>query len=284
MMKWNIPAKTFLLGEYAAIVGAPAIILTTQPCFEVSLIAESGLHGIHSESPAGRWWMRQNISNVGLRWYDPYMGKGGLGASSAQFVGAFSAVNYLLNKSMSQRHLLEAYLNVAWQGEGVRPSGYDVLAQSLQGCVFIGSNAASYQSTAWPFADLAFVLFHTGQKLATHQHLQTFHLPREMQQLANIVDSARLAFTHVDDALLIRAINEYYQALVQLNLVAQHTMTLVHDLQRQTPVLAVKGCGAMGADVIFILLEARHLQNFLQRMRLLKLDVVATSEDLYIQQ
>ena len=40
-MKWRIPAKTFLLGEYAAVAGESAIVLTTSPCFELSLANEA---------------------------------------------------------------------------------------------------------------------------------------------------------------------------------------------------------------------------------------------------
>ena len=37
MITWKIPAKTFLVGEYAALTGACAIVLTTKPCFSFSL-------------------------------------------------------------------------------------------------------------------------------------------------------------------------------------------------------------------------------------------------------
>ena len=65
-MKWFIPAKTFLLGEYAALAEASAIILTTTPCFELSLSSKKGLSGIHPKSPAGLWWQQQQCLNKGL--------------------------------------------------------------------------------------------------------------------------------------------------------------------------------------------------------------------------
>ena len=37
-MKWSIPAKTFILGEYAAIAQRSAILVTTTPYFEVKLV------------------------------------------------------------------------------------------------------------------------------------------------------------------------------------------------------------------------------------------------------
>ena len=49
---WTIPAKTFLMGEYAALAGESALLLTTTPHFELSLTDNPGLHGIHPDSPA----------------------------------------------------------------------------------------------------------------------------------------------------------------------------------------------------------------------------------------
>ncbi len=104
-MKWLIPAKTFLLGEYAALAGQSAVLLTTSPCFELSLSKEAGLHGIHPDSPAGRWWKENAQSEVGLQWHDPYQGCGGLGASSAQFLGAYLASMYLQKRDIQQQEL-----------------------------------------------------------------------------------------------------------------------------------------------------------------------------------
>src|SRR5262245_43666850 len=96
-MKWCIPAKTFLLGEYAAVAGSSAIVLTTSPCFELSLVNSATIQNIHSDSPAGRWWTSQRMTEQGLIWYDPYQEKGGLGASSAQFLAVYLARCHLLH-------------------------------------------------------------------------------------------------------------------------------------------------------------------------------------------
>jgi mevalonate kinase len=280
-MKWKIPAKTFLLGEYAAISGAPALILTTHPCFEISLVNRPSLHGIHPDSPAGRWWRKQNITGYGLDWHDPYNGKGGLGASSAQFVGAFYAVNHLQNKKLCRDEMLECYLQVAWDGKGVRPSGYDVIAQSLRGCVLVEQQKDCH-CYVWPFDDLAFILLHTGQKLATHQHLQTLTLPAYLRQLACIVESAQKAFEQIDSQRLIIAVNAYYQALMDMNLVAEHSKSYIQTLQTNEHILASKGCGAMGADIVFVLVLKTNLNKLLEELKLLKRDIIATSEDLFV--
>lgn len=303
-MKWSIPAKTFFLGEYAAIAGAPAIILTTSPCFEVTLVDELGLQGIHPDSPAGRLWAQHDHMDNGLLWQDPYHGRGGLGASSAQFLGAWFASQYLQavrrsecnegspelreisrgarDDGKKQEDMLNAYYQCAWQGIGVRPSGYDIVAQSLHGCVYIHRQQALCQTYDWPFKDLAFILVHTGQKLATHQHLQTMNMVSEIGQLATIVESAKSAFATADSSRVIDAVNVYHKRLLQLGLVAGHSMKQIELLQKNIDILAIKGCGAMGADVLLLLVPQNRCIEHSEHLSVSGFDILATSEDLLI--
>lgn len=276
-MKWSIPAKTFFLGEYAALTGLPAIILTTTPCFELTLTDEPGLVGIHPDSPAGLFWAKQPVFDKGLHWFDPYHGRGGLGASSAQFVGAYLASLYLKNEQGTQAELLNHYFDCAWNGIGVRPSGYDVLAQSMHGCVYIHQQAAQHRAYPWAFNDLAFILLHTGKKLATHQHLQEFAQPSQMTQLAAIVESARIAFELSDSSRVIDAVNAYHQQLLQMKLVAPHTLSQIEYLKKQANVLAIKGCGAMGSDVILMLVPADQLSAMCAQLEEDGSTILATS-------
>lgn len=280
-MKWSIPAKTFLLGEYIAITGAPAFVLTTSPCFELTLLNKTGLYGIHPESPAGRWWMEQGHTDVGLLWHDPYQGRGGMGASSAQFLGAYFASMHVQKKLVNQDAMLAAYAQSTWFGDGIRPSGYDVLAQSLQACVYIDKQNAFCQTYSWPFQDIAFLLLHTGQKLATHHHLQTMTLPSEMSQLVAIVDQAKHAFECADGGVIVDAVNAYHQQLAQMDLVAAHSMKHITLFGKHADVLAVKGCGAMGADVLLLLVPSERLDTVSHNLSVDGWNIMATSADLY---
>lgn len=280
-MMWSIPAKTFLLGEYAAITGAPAIVLTTSPCFRVTLSDKAGLQGIHPESPAGRLWMGHHHPDIGLQWDDPYQGCGGMGASSAQFVGAYLASMHIQKKLATQQDMLNAYLQSAWLGEGLRPSGYDVLAQSLHGCVYIDRQRNIYQSYSWPFHDLAFLLLHTNKKLATHHHLQTATLPNSIDPLVSIVNTAKMAFERADSSLIIKAVNDYHQELEHLNLVAEHSKEHIAFFRRLADVLAVKGCGAMGADVLLLLVPVKKQNMLRDHLSGMGWNILATSSDLY---
>lgn len=276
-MKWFIPAKTFLVGEYAALAGLGALILTTSPCFELSLTDEQGLHGIHPDSPAGRWWLRHGDKRLGLRWTDPYAAIGGLGASSAQFLGAYWASAF---PNPSNQDLLDAYFEVIDIGNGVKPSGYDVLAQSLRGCVYIHCRSAQQVYDVWPFQDVAFVLLHTGQKLATHLHLKNMDVPLDVLQLSAIVCDAKRACDEGDGDVLVQAVKAYHQKLCEMRLVTEETRKKVEDLQAMPDVLAAKGCGAMGADVLLLLVPMARLAMIKERLESLNWRVLATSEDL----
>ncbi|MDP3705166.1 MAG: hypothetical protein Q8R24_04560 [Legionellaceae bacterium] len=295
-MKWTIPAKTFLVGEYVALSGGPAIVLTTSPCFEITLTDHAGLQGIHPESPAGRWWAQHDIQHAGLEWHDPYQGCGGMGASSAQFLGAYYASQYvesvivstsspeqrsnsLIKQAIDQDKMLDAYFQVAWQGVGVSPSGYDVLAQSMFGCVYLNRQKASYQTYVWPFQDLAFILIHTGEKLITHHHLHDLNRLDGIDVLEGIVESARMAFDQNNSTQLVAAVRAYHEQLLVMNLVAAHSVQAIELLKQQQDILAVKGCGALGADVLLLLVPALSLAQQVQKLSDRGAVILATSRD-----
>lgn len=260
-MKWEIPAKTFLLGEYAALQGESALILTTAPCFTLSLAKGSGSTEIHPDSPAGRFW-QQGKQGRDLNWQDPWEGRGGLGASSAQFIGAYYAKAFLESSRVDPASLLEAYYEAAWSGKGIKPSGYDVLAQTQpSGCgVFINKNQNILKSTPWPFKDLGLILLHTGKKLATHIYLADTRLPREINTLARLAEQGFSSFQEKNSQRLIKAVNDCYHALEAMSLLAPHTREMIGDLKKHPEILAMKGCGALGSDVI-LLLTAIEDQN-----------------------
>ncbi|MBA3537418.1 MAG: hypothetical protein H0T84_12555 [Tatlockia sp.] len=280
-MTFQIPAKTFLLGEYAAIAGASAIILTTIPCFELAFTEDDKMHGIHPDSPAGQWWAHHRISSQGLSWRDPYQGIGGLGASSAQFLGAYLASCKLLHLDPNQKALLDAYYQCSWRGEGLKPSGYDVLAQSQNQCVYINHEQKIIKAYEWPFKDISFLLLHSGQKLATHYHLQNMRLPNSINQLSATVELAHQAFEQADSEKLVEAVSCYEQQLASLGLVASHSQEHVRIFNSQPEVLAAKGCGALGADVLLLIVPSDCLKSKAKNLADEGWTVLATNNDLY---
>lgn len=254
-MKCSIPAKTFLLGEYAALAGEPAIVLTTKPYFTASL-CESREHPTpHPNSPAGLFWEQSLSRQQHLGWDDPYQGIGGLGASSAQFIGAYLLDAQLQNHSPTLHSLLEAYYQYAWSGKGLKPSGYDVIAQTQGGCVLIHKNHQTIQCYPWVFEDLSFFIVHTGTKLATHQHLQQTTLPSHIDLLSSIVSGARYALEKGQTSLLIEAVNLYQATLAELGLIAPQSQAQIAALKQSGDIKAIKGCGALGADTLLIICD-----------------------------
>ncbi len=277
-MNWCIPAKTFLLGEYAALGGASALLLNTKPFFELRLNTQNDA-SIHPESPAGLFWAKQQ-TQYHLSFIDPYQGRGGLGASSAQFLGAYLASLYLQGKKPHLEGLLEAYYQCAWTGQGLKPSAYDLIAQTQYGCVFINKQAGAIQSYPWNFDELSFILLHTGRKLATHHHLEHAQLTLPIDKLSVIVEKAQKALQHGHSALFIDSVNHYHEALKKLGLVAIHSLELIEELRHYKEILAIKGCGALGADVL-LLISLKSKASFLkEKLSRLNRMILATEMDL----
>lgn len=277
-MKWQIPAKTFLVGEYIALHGGPALIATTEPLFTVELQAGGSQADFPVNSPAWNLWQQVTSHKHKITFNDPYNGLGGMGASSAQFLGAFYASRHLAGREGSRSELLEEYLRAAWNGEGMPPSGYDAIAQHLGGCVHIEKNKNIYTSYPWQFTDIAFVLVHTERKLATHEHLQGIKQLINLEELSSIAENAIQAFKSIDSSGFVEAINAYYYELLNLGLVAEHTGQMLLELQKDTDILAAKGCGALGADIILLLTPVTNVKGLVAKLQRADYRVIASSE------
>lgn len=305
-MIWRIPSKTFLVGEYAATAGGAALVLTTNPCFELRAhvptidnqnptfvlkikghtdsFKSTAEKNIHPHSPAGKW-IQQSLRQNYFRWLDPYGGVGGLGASSAQFLGVFLAslqTSNLQTTPMPLTTLLNAYHNVAWSGEGTKPSGYDVIAQSQSGCVYIHLNKNEITSFDWCFSDLDFLLVHSGHKYATHEHLKNVTLlDQDTSRLSLLAEQARIAFQTSNSSQLVESINAYQQALESLGLSAPHSKAALEKFRRHPEILAAKGCGAMGADVFLIVHAKRAAASVKNELLDQGWTILASAENLY---
>lgn len=277
-MKWLFPAKTFLVGEYVALQGGPALVLTTTPYFQVILEKGNAACDFPINSPAYNLWQDDLSSHdYILHWQDPYRGLGGMGASSAQFLGAYYARSYIKNHPVLPAELLATYFKYAWNGEGIAPSGYDVIAQSMHDCVYIDGHSKTYEIFVWPFADLGYILLHTGKKQATHAYLQSLDELGDLNNLVSISKKACEACKKENSSNFINAINDYYLTLCQLNLVAQHTLDMIEVLKREKDILAVKGCGALGSDILLLLVAQDKLANKLTELKDAEYNVVATN-------
>lgn len=253
-----LPSKTFLLGEYLALQGGPSAILNTQPCFRLTITPNKTfkLLGIHPQSPAGLLLHdhQAQFAESEIVFTDPHDGQGGLGASSAQFAGIYKAI---YGNDVAIATLLETYRHYAFHGTGTPPSGADVVSQLQQGICYFDGRDGSVQTRSWPFDKHGFALIRTGKKLATHEHLKT---PPKIDAvtLREIVLTGWQALNNSDIAALSSAINAYANALQAANCLAEHSQRLLNSLSGLPGIIASKGCGALGADVLLVLYELKH--------------------------
>ncbi len=212
-----VPGKTFLVGEYLALAGGPSVVANTQPCFRFRWTLHAGSasarkadeasqieHGFHPESPAGKFLNRLNGSQLlgnqraVIEFHDPHFGKGGLGASTAEFLGAWVfekwATEFGRADIRDHRELVETLANhlgeVAplWKSERVGSarfrdlldsyrlvvetgSGADLVSQAAGGIAVWDGVVDQMRKFTWPFQELSMTLLKTGRKLQTHRYL-----------------------------------------------------------------------------------------------------------------
>lgn len=272
MIRFSIPGKTFLAGEYLALKKGPALVLATQPRFEIVITNGNGLlTGIHSDSPAG-CLIRQNqnfFSQFNIEFIDPYHGRGGWGASTAQFLAVYclwrwqDACLLEAERYLDTQDLLKNYTECAWKGQGLPPSGADLIGQYKGKLTWFDRELGLINDLSWPFAEFEIILIQTGVKVATHQHLQqlgefsSVGLAADMLNVKNSLSSQK-------SEEFISAIRNYAINLAKLGFVAERTMDLIHDLSWIDGVKAVKGCGALGADVVMVLCQKGQTKSLEQ--------------------
>lgn len=279
-------SKTFLLGEYSVLRSKKAILLLTEPSF----YAEFDTEGIATNIPRHCQKFVEKrapfLKDVSYTFSDPYMGKGGMGASSAEFLfylrarAYYAQEKYDIRLSDYRRLCHKYYIESAWSGEGVEPSGIDLISQDYSGIVFIDNDMALVESTSWPFKNAKLVLAHTGNKLPTHSHLKSLSSLPSLSMLDNMVSYAWDAFKTKDINLLAEQINNSAIFLQNLGLVTQYTSNTIAAALRSNVFYAAKGCGAMGADVILFLYNSLEEEKAQQFFRLNNLHVLATENSI----
>ena len=296
-----IPSKTYILGEYVALHGGPAILLSATPAFRVTLMQTMSSYPFkippfHPNSTAYRWLAQhqQLLQGWSMEFYDPHQGQGGFGASGAQFIAAYylsyvaqlSQTEYLDSTHQPNNRafltaLMTAYFDTLSTPRGLAPSGYDIVVQNTAMQVFteqpptydltpqlwsisarsnLSCPVFSITKLKWPFKNLKMQLQRTHNKCDTHTHLENLQ-PFDTTKLSTQVTQAERALQHNKAKQFIDAIKKYHDILEQNNLVHSDTLNLCRQYAKKTHVLASKGCGALGADVILTINKNIHANN-----------------------
>ena len=247
-MKISCPSKTFLCGEYTVLEGGPSILLATPPYFK----------------------LENNIFD------DPYNNMGGFGASGAKFI--FNTFQEKNNSIINPWQLWNHYKKSSLLG-----SGADIMCQLTGGISFFYPQEKILEALSWPFENLIVILIHTGNKLLTHEHLNYIHtyyntnqkkISDQFELLNNIVFNIYYAFKNNQPDIFVKNIQAYHTHLNNLQFVCESTQYLLSQICKQPQVLAAKGCGAMGSDVILTVIQRSDKKIFLNWAGNQKLNII----------
>ncbi len=313
--KLQIPSKTFLLGEYSVLDDGAGLILLTEPSFLVSVSLDSFAlscdeeeyeeklkrFNLHPQSPAGQFLKQDNFFQFvkEFSFFDPHFERGGFGRSSAEFVALYLVKNHnrssLIQVLSSLEHfdrqdkkelfqtevyqLLKQYERFS-QFKEARPSGVDVLSQTF-GCKvsLVCRSRGKVKGMEWPFQDLDFFIVATGQKIQTHTHLNEIKGHR-FSLLKEVSEGAINAFCNGEKEKFLYGLRDFYESLKELNLVTKATQDLVTEFSQLNGIQSLKGCGALGADVLLLVFDKSAQTSILRYLHTKKLTVVSRSSNL----
>ena len=254
----SCPAKTFLLGEYVALDGGPCLLVGTHPRFELKIQNGSGENPFHAGSPAGKLWTKHSsqTKNWSAQFVNPLQ-VGGLGASSAEFLLLHTALN--VQQTLAWEAQLEPDLSEILReyaetntDSGAQPSGADIAVQLKGGVTLFEKARGKISRKSWGFDKLSFLLFSTGVKIPTHEHLRNLS-NWERAPLLLAVEKGIQAFRDQDETSFIESIQQTQKTLKNLGFEADSTSSILKNLAGNPKVKAAKGCGALGADVILVI-------------------------------
>jgi hypothetical protein len=261
-LRFSVPGKVFLLGEYAVLEGRQAVVAAVPPRFGLGIGRATPI----ARSPAGRLLAAAG-ETLAHRLSDPHLGTGGFGASTAEF-----ALHYrsLVSESPRARgwslsaEAVWAKYRELHAGEALVPSGADLFVQWSGGVVLFTPSRVSSSERLFPRSRLELLVLSAarqpGRKVATHEHL------RDLAASPGLISAAAIALEAPcargiaalragDAAGLGRAFVEHAEALRALGLETPGTTQDREAFSGQPGVLGIKGSGALQADALVLSLD-----------------------------
>ena len=286
-MNYFIPAKTFLIGEYSALVGGSVLGLATNPGFEVRYSNEisipiPGSFKFHPQSPAGILQIKntqkktpqQDLHNFE---FIDHIKTGGFGRSTAEYLSLIIP-NLKIKNQKNENYFLKIKKEYQEHAQGIQVSGQDLAIQYFGKVTYFNGSNNNYETLDWKLNNYEFFLVSTGIKVATHEHLQEINLSKIKHFAAFSDPLIGLYFTSAVD--FIQGLKEWTQFLKVEKKIIQHSLDLMEILDQDSDILCAKPCGALGADVLLIICQkekAAHVQhNILSK----GLSIKASSVDL----
>lgn len=275
----SIPGKIFILGEYAVLADRPALVAAVGPRFELLRTVDESKEGVcldfHPRSPVGRFLDRMRATGrdeifkaqgLTLEFKDPFEGRGGFGASTAQFAllyRHFARELGLECTALGARRFYREMMN----DERMPPSGADLIAQWSGGvvCFDPGRSQVLQCWDQWDWRGL--LVFSAtglpGRKVMTHDHLektgQTGLSPILVRSLEKIVADALSQRGNLN--ALASAMNSYAEALHEAGLEVEGAHADRLAMIDVPGVLGVKGAGALLSDALLVLVEPESIHR-----------------------
>ena len=271
---WSFPSKTFLVGEYSALVEGGCLLLNTYPRFV-------------------------QLKNGGF--LDPHQQRGGFGASSAQWICSYLSSHHLTKNEKehlfnSNKNELDANLAIqlksTYQKEIKKseptlktvPSGVDVLSQCIGQVAYIDVQKGIFKSLKWPFKNLSFLIFPTGNKAFTLDHLKEDIQIQDCKLLSKKSQEVINAFLNHKENEFLNTLKEFDLCLEHLGFCCAQTLALKKSIRKHFPQVIVKGCGALGMDTLLLICRSDVLsgvKDFIQKNILSQQnDQIITTKDL----
>lgn len=252
---FSTPSKTFLLGEYVCLSG-PAVLINTHPRF-ILRKKEDAFISHQGERPAARFLRLHQLTGQGLSFEDPHQGRGGFGASSSETLMLAALFAKQQGQAFNLFETWQEYRDHSlWQG--MRNSGCDLLSQATGHLAWVARGHGQVLRIDWPFPEYSLLLIATGNKVASHEHLANRpYIP--MNDLLPLVYQGEYAIKTASIKSFQQALKHTQRILSAHRLSLPETQTLVEDIGRIPGVLAAKGCGALGADVLAVLCQRNSL-------------------------
>jgi mevalonate kinase len=237
---------------------------------------------LHPESPGGRVLGKKQNGGIRGDWFDPHKGQGGFGASTAQYIIALAAEGSLRwePRFESLAQMVDDYRRLI---DG-RASGADLVSQLCGQCTWWSPKTKTVHINPWPWEELDFHLYRTGNKVKTHEHVEEVTASPDwrtrVDYLTEIAFSGLRAWEESDADDFVEATGRYAFAMNDMDLVCDETRKWLSRIDDMSEVLVAKGCGALGADVILTLLNPQQGPFLKSKMKKLGLEFVADSSSL----
>ena len=266
----SCPAKTFILGEYGVLDGGSAVLINTGPRFRCvfSKDTKASPLAFPKKSPVSQWALshREDFKDLSLKWTDPFEGKGGLGFSSAQFnmLYGYSLMRQGLSlDQISPQKLWRVYREMEF--EGWVPSGADVVSQWVGGVCLFQQDPLRVRSLTLPLPSIECLIVRTGDRLNTYEHLRDLKL-NDVSVLKELAQAGVAAMESCNEEEFLRIVNEYGLALISQGFVTENTRSILKELRGFSEIKALKGCGAMGAEVIIVFYKKEGDKNLKEKL------------------